>query len=79
MFWGTGLDIEATLHTDSRKWPGENRLGKIYKELSSKYARKLRNSSVPRKGTACENHLNIDAFLKDLKKGGKKNGKSDSG
>ena len=29
MFWGTGLDNEATLHTDSRKWPGENRLGKI--------------------------------------------------
>ena len=23
MFWGTGLDSgEATLHTDSRKWPG---------------------------------------------------------
>ena len=79
MFWGTGLDIEATLHTDSRKWPGENRLGKIYKKLSSKYARKLRNSSVPRKGTANENQSNIDVFLKDLKKGGKKNGKSDSG
>ena len=79
VFWGTGLDIEATLHTDSRKWPGENRLGKIYKKLSSKYARKLRNSSVPRKGTASENQSNIDVFLKDLKKGGKKNGKSDSG
>ena len=79
MFWGTGLDIEVTLNTDSRKWPGENRLGKIYKKLSSKYARKLRNSSVPRKGTAGENQSNIDVFLKDLKKGGKKNGKSDSG
>ena len=79
VFWGTGLDIEATLHTDSRKWPGENRLGKIYKKLSSKYARKLRNSSVTRKGTANENQSNIDVFLKDLKKGGKKNGKSDSG
>ena len=56
MFWGTGLDSEATLHTDSRKWHLENRLGK----LSSKYPRKLRNSSVPRKGTASENQSNID-------------------
>nr|XP_022294760.1 uncharacterized protein LOC111104884 [Crassostrea virginica] len=79
MFWGTGLDIEATLHTDRRIWPGENRLGKIYKKLSSKYARKLRNSSAPRKGTTSEKQSNIDVFLKDLKKGGKKNGKSDSG
>ena len=79
VFWGTGLDIEATLHTDSRKWPGENRLGKIYKIQYSKYARKLRNSSGPRKGMANENQSNIDVFLKDLKKGGKKNGKSDSG
>ena len=59
MFSGTGLDNEAILHTDSRKWPGENRLGKIYKKLSSKYARKLRNCD----GMASENQSNIDVFL----------------
>ena len=51
----------------------------MYKKLSSKYARKLRNSSVPRKGTESEYKSNIDVFLKSLKKDGKKNSKSDSG
>ena len=39
---------------------------------------KLRNSSVHRKREISENQSNIDVFLKDLKKGGKKNGKSDA-
>ncbi|XP_062598790.1 uncharacterized protein LOC134260223 [Saccostrea cucullata] len=72
MQWGTGLDSEATLHTDHKKWPGQNKLGKIYQKLASKHARKLRRSSLPRKGTS-ENQTNIEDFLKDLKKGSKKN------
>lgn len=30
MEWGTGLDVNATLRTDPKKWPGENKLGKIF-------------------------------------------------
>ena len=30
MLWSTGLDSEVTLHTDSRKWPGVNRLEKNF-------------------------------------------------
>ena len=54
-------------------------LRKINKKLSSKYGRKLRNSSVSRKGQISENQSNIDVFIKDLKTGGKKNGRSDAG
>ena len=53
-------------------------LRKIYKKLSSKYGRKLPSLSVPRKREISENQSNIDVFLKDLKTGGKKNGRSDA-
>ncbi|XP_062603538.1 uncharacterized protein LOC134265332 [Saccostrea cucullata] len=79
---GTGFDSEAILHTDHKKWPGQNKLGKIYQKLASKHARKLRSSSLPRKGTS-ENQSNIEDFLKDVKKGRTKNtsvnSKSDAG
>ena len=35
MLWCTGLESEAKLHTDSRKWPGENRLEKNFGILQS--------------------------------------------
>lgn len=79
MQWGTGLDVDATLHTDHKKWPGENKLGKIYQRIASKLTRKLRSSSLPRRGATNEGQSNIEDFLKDLKKGRKKNDKSDAG
>lgn len=79
MQWGTGLDVDATLHTDHKMWPGENKLGKIYQRIASKLTRKLRSSSLPRRGANNEGQSNIEDFLKDLKKGRKKNDKSDAG
>ena len=45
--WGTGLDVNATLHTDPSKWPGKNELGKI----ASGYTRRVRSAPVPRRNT----------------------------
>lgn len=78
MHWGTGLDIEATVHTNHSKWPGKNKLGNIYQKLAAKQNRKLRSSSVPRKGASTENQSNIEDFLTDLRKQ-RKNNKSTKG
>lgn len=78
MEWGTGLDVDATLHTDPKKWPGENKLGKIYQKIAYKFGRKLRSASVPRtKGATNERQPNIEELLKDVRndKKGKKNDK----
>ncbi len=32
--WSTGLDIEATLHTDPVHWPGNNQMGQILNQLA---------------------------------------------
>ena len=78
MHWGTGLDVNATLHTTHSKWPGKNRLGKLYQKIITKRIRKLRSSSVPRKGTGTESQSNIEDFLTDLRKH-KKNTKGNKG
>lgn len=78
MEWGTGLDDDATLHTDPKKWPGENKLGKIYQKIAYKFGRKLRSASVPRtKGATNERQPNIEELLTDVRndKKGKKNDK----
>ena len=78
MEWGTGLDVDATLNTDSKKWPYENKLGKIYQKIAYKFGRKLRSASVPRtKGATNERQPNIEELLKDVRndKKGKKNDK----
>ncbi len=33
-FWGSGLDKEATKHTDPKFWPGRNMFGKLYMEVA---------------------------------------------
>ena len=33
-YWGSGLDKEATKHTDPKFWPGKNMLGQIYMEVA---------------------------------------------
>lgn len=75
MFWGTGLDKEATLYTKNNKWPGKNKLGLLYQKLASRHIRKLRSSSLPRKGASAEGQPNIEEFLKDLRKQRKKTDK----
>ncbi|XP_052708692.1 uncharacterized protein LOC128183625 [Crassostrea angulata] len=78
MEWGTGLDVDATLNTDPKKWPYENKLGKIYQKIAYKFGRKLRSASVPRtKGATNERQSNIEELLKDVRndKKGKKNDK----
>lgn len=78
MEWGIGLDVDATLHTDPKKWPYENKLGKIYQKIAYKFGRKLRSASVPRtKGATNERQPNIEELLKDVRndKKGKKNDK----
>lgn len=79
MFWGTGLDKEATLYTKINKWPGKNKLGLLYQKLANKHTRKLRSSSLPRKGASAEGQPNIEDFLKDLRRQRKKNDKCDKG
>ncbi|XP_052696265.1 uncharacterized protein LOC128174880 [Crassostrea angulata] len=75
MEWGTGLDVDATLHTDPKKWPYENKLGKIYQKIAYKFGRKLCSASVSRtKGATNERQPNIEELLKDVRndKKGKK-------
>ena len=78
-YWGTGLDAAGTVHTNPSKWPGENKLGAIIKQTASKFTRKLRSSSVPRKSSQNEdNQKKIDTFIKEVRKNRKKN-ETDSG
>lgn len=82
MEWGTGLDVDATLHTDLKKWPGENKLGKIYQKIAHKFGRKLRSASVLRtKGATNERQPNIEELLKDVRnnKKGKRKDKDGAG
>jgi ribA/ribD-fused uncharacterized protein len=79
-YWGTGLDAAGTVHTNPSKWPGENKLGVIVKQIASKFTRKLlRSSSVPRKGSQNEDsQKKIDTFIREVRKNRKKN-ETDSG
>jgi ribA/ribD-fused uncharacterized protein len=75
-YWGTGLDSNATEHTDPNKWPGTNKLGLIVRKTSLKYRRKLRSLSVPRQNQqSADNIQTLDKFLNDAKK--KKQAKKD--
>lgn len=75
-FWGTGLDPEATEHTDPNKWPGSNKLGQIVKKVAQKYKRRLRSVSVPRRGQHTpEDPQTLDKFLCEMKKNKKTNKK----
>lgn len=47
VFWGTGLDKEATLSTKNNKLPGKDRLGLLYQKLDNKHTGMLRSSSLP--------------------------------
>jgi hypothetical protein len=61
------------MNTDHTKWPGENILGQIMKKVSTRYSRKLRSASVPRKGTLSEdNQTNLDKYIRDSRDSSKK-------
>ena len=79
--WGTGLDVNATLHTDPSKWPGKNELGKIVKKVAGGYTRRVRSASVPRRNTKLDGSQQcMDKFIRDLKRGRSKRPKtSESG
>ena len=79
--WGTGLDVNATLHTDPSRWPGKNELGNIVKKIASKYTRRVRSASVPRRNTKQDDSQQcMDKFIRDLKRGRSKRPKtSESG
>lgn len=75
-FWGTGLDPEATEHTDPNKWPGSNKLEQIVKKVAHKYKRRLRSVSIPRRGQHTpEDPQTLDKFLCEMKKNKKTNKK----
>ena len=80
-YWGTGLDVNATLHTDPSKWPGKNELGKIVKKVAGGYTRRVRSASVPRRNTKLDDSQQcMDKFIRDLKRGRSKRPKtSESG
>ena len=79
--WGTGLDVNATLHTDPSKWPGKKELGKIVKKVAGGYTRRVRSASVPRRNTKLDDSQQcMDKFIRDLKRGRSKRPKtSESG
>ncbi len=48
-FWGSGLDKEATLHTDPDFWPGDNKMGQILNNLAvEKYGSFMHDGSPGR-------------------------------
>jgi hypothetical protein len=77
--WGTGLDAAGIVHTNPSKRPGENKLGVNVKQIASRFTRRLRSSSVPKKGSQNEDsQKKIDTFIREVRKNNKKN-ETDSG
>ncbi|XP_061177754.1 uncharacterized protein LOC133186538 [Saccostrea echinata] len=71
-FWGTGINISATLKTNPEAWPGKNMLGTIIKDIAKNYRRKPRSWSLPRQPTrkaARASQKEITDFVSQLKEG----------
>ena len=51
-FWASGLDGDATMKTKADKWPGENRMGSLLKELARKHSKpqSTQSTGVSEKG-----------------------------
>jgi ribA/ribD-fused uncharacterized protein len=45
-FWASGLDGDATMKTKADKWPGENRMGSLLKELARKHSKSQSSQSA---------------------------------
>ena len=63
--WGTGLDVNATLHTDHSKWPGKNELGKIVKKVAGGYTRRVRSKREVPRGVRNSKVRRQDKFRRD--------------
>ena len=63
-FWGTG---PATDHTDYRKWPGKNIMGKLLDKIAGENRPPRRSVSVPRNLQMSEQR-NISDMLNSIRK-----------
>lgn len=66
-FWGTGLNRTATDHTDYRKWPGKNIMGKLLDKIAGENRPPRRSVSVPRNLQMSEQR-NISDMLNSIRK-----------
>ena len=67
VFWGTGLNRTATDHTDYRKWPGKNIMGKLLDKIAGENRPPRRSVSVPRNLQMSEQR-NISDMLNSIRK-----------
>ena len=66
-FWGTGLNRTATDHTNYRKWPGKNIMGKLLDKIAGENRPPRRSVSVPRNLQMSEQR-NISDMLNSIRK-----------
>ena len=54
-FWGSGLNIAGTKHTNKTAWPGKNMLGDIITKLSKKMKKNKNAWVTPKKKYIIQN------------------------
>ncbi|KAK3086400.1 hypothetical protein FSP39_017897 [Pinctada imbricata] len=71
-FWGTGLSQRGTEHTDPKRWPGKNVIGRIMQELISEGGSRSRSWSTVTTPRHAQSQREITDMLQRARKAEKK-------